>query len=301
MNESPAPADAFVDAFVDAFGTAFPNATDKADLLKQDLRQLWVTGTRTLPTLSVAPAAFGQHLAELLRRSRTAPEAIPSLPASDLFLAYCAGSGDSAGLERLFSQFRASLKKEALSIVADAALAEEVAHDVLTYLTVAQPGESARLLQYAGRCTLEYWLRVAVMHEAVKRTRGAARTPLEDSIELPEAKTGGELELIQREYQDDLRAALKESVQELSTEDRVLLGLYVNERMTMAALGRMYQLDRSSISRRLAMVRRTVLNRTRRKLAGRLRLPWSEVSSLIRILKTSLSGSWLKQQLEGEA
>ena len=243
------------------------------------------------PQLAVDPAAFVEHWATQLSRSPEAEAELDRIHLADLLLAFACGCGDPEAL-RLF---RAELFPAAVSAVrgveASGAFVEEVTQQLLERILVS-PGGRPRILDYAGRGSLEHWLRAAALRLALNARRDSRRAPEQlasDSRWDAVAPTADlQLRLLQQRFGPDFGTAVKESMAELSSQDRSLLRLHFLNGLSLNQIGAVYQVNKSTISRRLSRARETLLARTRERLERTLRIAPSELESLMRVLGPGL-------------
>jgi RNA polymerase sigma-70 factor (ECF subfamily) len=74
-------------------------------------------------------------------------------------------------------------------------------------------------------------------------------------------------EFISSHYRVEVEAALKAALSRLGTDERELLRLHYLQGLSLSDLGRQRGVDKSTLSRKLATVRRMLLAETRRELA----------------------------------
>jgi len=244
------------------------------------------------PTLGVDPEAFVVHWATHLARTREPETELERLHLADLCLAFACGHGDPEGL-RLF---QVELVPIAISTVrgvdASDSFVEEVTQQLLERILVAAPA-APRILEYAGRGSLEHWLRAAALRLALNARRSARRAPdqLAADSQLEVAAPTGDLhfDLLLARFGPDFAVALKEAMAELSGQHRNLLKLHFLDGLSFNQIGAVYQVNKSTISRRLSQARQTLLAKTRERLETRLHLGPADLESLMRLLGPELA------------
>jgi RNA polymerase sigma-70 factor (ECF subfamily) len=100
-----------------------------------------------------------------------------------------------------------------------------------------------------------------------------------------------ELAFIKDRHRSDFTAALEQAIASLSPLERTMLRQYFLDGLTVEQLGALHQVAPSTISRRLAAARASVLAAVRRDLTARLRLPAGELDSLLGIVQSQLDVS----------
>jgi RNA polymerase sigma-70 factor, ECF subfamily len=239
----------------------------------------------TWPGLSLTPERFLE-----LHREAPADEAL-HLP--DLFLATACAEGDARALALLDAQFLSAVPAFVQRIDRAPAFAEEVRQILRTRLLVGTDGGRPVIGEYAGRGALKSWLHVAATRVALRLKRGTGR-----ERELGEAEADRilatpdpELAFIKHRAREDFRLAFQAALAGLQPEERHLLRLHYLDRLTLQQIGALDAVDKSTISRRLAVVRQSLLEETQRLLRERLRLGTTDLDSLMNLVQSSLDVS----------
>lgn len=255
------------------------------------------------PGLTVDAQAFVEHWAVQLARAPEPEAEFDRIHLADLLLAFACGRGDPEALR----MFRAELLPAAVSAVRgveqSGAFVEEVTQQLLERILVSADGHP-RILEYAGRGSLEHWLRAAALRLALNARRDNRRAPEQlatDSRWDAVAPTGDiQLGMLHQQFGPQFGSALKESMAELSSQERSLLRLHFLDGLSLNQIGAVYQVNKSTISRRLSRARETLLARTRDRLERTLQLKPAELESLMRVLAPGLELS-LTSVLASEA
>lgn len=110
--------------------------------------------------------------------------------------------------------------------------------------------------------------------------------PLPEVSQFEAAAPTGDLqfELLRGRYGAEFGRALREAFQGLESQERNILRLHFLEGLSLNQIGAMYQVNKSTISRRMARARETLLGRTRERLEQLLSLSASELDSLLELL-----------------
>ncbi|MBI5544562.1 MAG: sigma-70 family RNA polymerase sigma factor, partial [Deltaproteobacteria bacterium] len=180
------------------------------------------------------------------------------------------------------------------------AFADEVRQHVVERLLLAgENGASPKLAAYAGRGTLDAWLRPVIRGLALNLRRvEAGRKPAGDEalVDKMADLADPEIEYLRSRYRDDLRAAFCESLKALTARERNLLRLSLLGGVSVRRLGGMYRVGHSTIARWLTEARAKILESTRCALGERLGLSRAEVDSLLRALRSQID-DWLSVHL----
>src|SRR5262249_27501332 len=104
--------------------------------------------------VQVDGAAFATHWAEQLSRAADPDAALDQLHVADLYLAFACAAGDANAL-RAFAAQLASAGAAVRGVDASPAFVDEVLQRLQTRVLVAEAGCAPRILEYAGRGSLE--------------------------------------------------------------------------------------------------------------------------------------------------
>jgi len=283
-------------AHADAFWAALPAARhppERASLERRLAEQLSEAETRW-PGLSVDRRRFVAHWAAQLARADDLGAAIEQLHLPDLFLAFACAEGDSRAL-RDFGTLLGTVAGAVRSVDGSPAFVDEILQRLRTRVLVPDEGRTPRILDYAGRGSLENWLRAGALRLALNARRDARRGPeqLPDaSLFEPVAPTADRtFELLRGKYAAEFGRALRQAFGSLESQERNVLRLHFMEGLSLNQIAAMYQVNKSTISRRMARARELLLARTRSALESALALPPAELDSLLEQLGPRLDVS----------
>jgi RNA polymerase sigma-70 factor (ECF subfamily) len=241
----------------------------------------------------VAPADFASALAasaakalgESARDPREIERYLTSLHLEDLSLACACTAGDDAAWEHFIRKHRPALYRAADALDPSGG-ARELADSLYADLfgVAAASGERKSLFRYFhGRSSLVTWLRAVLAQRVVDRARVRKHhdaLPDDESsaaIVAPAAAPNPDrvrhLELMQR--------ALAEAVATLNAQDRLRLGCYYAQGMTLAETGRLLSEHEATVSRQLARARRTIRADVERRL-GQAGLSAAEIERCVK-------------------
>lgn len=246
------------------------------------------------PSLAIDEKSFVEHWATHLSRCRTPESEFDRLHLADLCLAFGCGRGDAEALRLFQAEFVPIAISTIRGVDSSDAFVEEVTQQLLERILVAAPGEP-RINEYAGRGSLEHWLRAAALRLALNARRSARRAPdqlaADSELEVAAPTADLQFDILQARYGPDFGAALKEAMRELTSQERSLLKLHFLDGLSFNQIGAVYQVNKSTISRRMSHARETLLVKTRQRLEKQFHLGAPELDSLMRMLGPELEMS----------
>lgn len=224
----------------------------------------------------ITPEQFQQILeAVLARDAGDLSEAeqldfVGALRVADLTLARACSDGNEAAWEAFLLRFRVPLYEAAYSIARDEATGRELADGLYADLYGISSNREGRrqckLDHYMGRSSLEGWLRAVLSREYVNRYRSGSReVSLDQQVEA-----GVEFEsppaTDEQGPDDSIGIAVRQTLTEVSAEERFLLASWYLDQRTLADIGRQLHVHESTISRRLDRLSGTLRKRVRKRL-----------------------------------
>jgi RNA polymerase sigma-70 factor len=223
-----------------------------------------------------ARKAFSGNLPEAAELERY----LQSLHLEDLALASACAAGIDAAWEQFILQQRPALYRSADAIDPGGA-AREVADSLYAELYgINERGkERASLFRYFhGRSSLTTWLRAVLAQRYVDRVRVARRLEPLPEEEAPLVAPAAEPNPDWERYADLLKRALARAIAGLSPRDRLRIGCYYAEAMTLAAIGRMLSEHEATVSRHLSRTRRALKEQIESFLRVEHRLSDAEIA-----------------------
>jgi RNA polymerase sigma-70 factor (ECF subfamily) len=238
---------------------------------------------RRWPDVKVDPETFAGWIA-----TRIAPEAVSveagleGLKLADLYLACACAAGDPKALAAFDASF----------LTGDSRTSEDVKQALRQKLFVAENGREPRIADYAGRGDLRRWIRAATARMEIDEMRSTREIPTEDALLEAigiDPGEGGEVALVKRDSKAAFQAAFKEAVETLSDRDRTLLQQYYIDNLGLAALGHLYKINPSNVSRSLAKARAVLLAGIRKSLLKKKKIKADELDSLVNLVRSQLT------------
>jgi RNA polymerase sigma factor (sigma-70 family) len=192
--------------------------------------------------------------------------------ARDLELARQCAAGDEAAWQRFILEFRPILYRAADALDPGGG-ARELADTLYADLYgLAEAGAERRSLfrYYQGRSSLATWLRAVLSQRFVDRVRAQKRfEPLPDEDRQSSRDADPACDPPDPHHAPHaalLRQALLQSVDRLDSRDRLRLGSYYVQDLTLAQIGRLFREHEATASRHLTRIRRTLRDQVERQL-----------------------------------
>jgi RNA polymerase sigma-70 factor (ECF subfamily) len=251
--------------------------------LSPGLADLLTVAAERWPTLKVDPESFIRFLAAKIARGEVTPEVLRKLHTTDLYLAFACKNADRKALALFDKHFLSDLPRHIAHLISQGGV-DEVCQLMRERLFGTQ---GAKIADYTGRGPLGAWLRVAAIRTtlnllaAEKRHHPKENPPGRTPLPLGDP----ELDTVRAEHGRYFRRAFEDSTAALSEEERSVLRMHFLEGMTVREIGRLFQVDGSTVSRWIDRSRKRLLADTRALLGQRLRLADEEVESLMGIAK----------------
>jgi RNA polymerase sigma-70 factor (ECF subfamily) len=236
--------------------------------------------------------AFVRYLAARVRVQDDL-KSLGSLHADDLGLAFGCVQGDPQASSEVRRRIVGDPVRVQRHLKASASFVDELFQVLSITLLVGEPPDEPGIGNYSGRGTLKSWLGAATFHAAMNLRRGRANQPTAqvETESLSSELSDPELSWIRERHRKDFNAAFREALQAQTSRDRNVLRLYFVDGLSVESIGKLYQVNRSTISRQLAATRGRVLQGVRATLVRQLRLDPAQADSLLRLLTSQLDVS----------
>jgi len=186
----------------------------------------------------------------------------------DLELARACERGDERAWDRFVAEYRPILYRSADAIDPSGG-AREVADSLYAelYGLKARDGKRTSLFAYfRGRSSLATWLRAVLAQRYVDRIRGTRRLEeLTDDHVAPSSTPSAD----RGRYAAAMEESLAVVVGALEPRDRLRLGCYYSQEMTLVQIGKLTHESEATVSRQLAKTRRAIRGSVERYLRDR--------------------------------
>jgi RNA polymerase sigma factor (sigma-70 family) len=202
--------------------------------------------------------------------ARSVAAYLRSLHLEDLALACACALGDALAWDHFVLQMRPALYRAADAIDPTGG-ARELADSLYAdlYGVDQRGGTRQSLLRYFhGRSSLATWLRAVLAQRQVDRVRTARRTERLPE-ELPNAVSQAAKDPDCMRLVDVLRAALQTVMASLEPRDRLRLGCYYTQQLTLAQTGKLLKEHEATTSRQLARTRQLIRQKVELDLRAR--------------------------------
>ena len=206
---------------------------------------------------------------------------LEELRKADLELARLCADGDERAWERFVREYRPLLYRAADALDRTQG-AREIADSLYAelYGIRTTSGERQSLFRYyEGRSSLATWLRAVLVQRYVDRVRVERRT-----TSLPEAEAPApaeEPDPHRSRYVVLVRQALGRAVAALAARDRLRLGCYYVQELTLAETSRVLNESEATSSRRLARTRATLRHDVEQQLRDEARMSDGEIAECL--------------------
>ncbi len=251
--------------------------------------------------LQVDPAVVTTHVAPIVDASAD-PSAVHL---GDLYLALACALGDTAAIRRFEALHGADFDRAIARSARLGVSVLEFRQQVLRHLLVAKPGEAPRITQYAGRGSLQGWLRVMTSRLVIDLSRARKRPEVEGGDALVARLADGrdtELQHLRRAFGPALEQAFSQGLAQLDVPTRNLLRQRYLHEVSADALAKLYGVHRATMFGRLERARTALLRHVREALADAM--PEDALESVVGMLGSALHISirrLLDSKLEPEA
>lgn len=212
------------------------------------------------------------------------------LAACDVYLAIACAAGDPVAVRQFETDHIARVERWLAAIEKQPAVLDEVRQRVRTRALVGRDDGPPRIADYSGRGPLGAWVRVIALREHASLHRADGKLDSDDELDTL-ARSGElspELAAIIARYRPLIVGAFRAAIAELPPRDRTLLRLCYVDGSGLDAIGRMYGVNKSTVSRWLAAARATVLEQARTRVRTALAASDPDVESLLGLMPRDL-------------
>jgi RNA polymerase sigma-70 factor (ECF subfamily) len=259
--------------------------TTKVDLFRI-AREAW-------PGLRVEEDAFLERLESL---------GAPAEHVADLYLALGCARRDplaAAGLDR---DYLAQVAQYIARVDPSPLFADEVRQVLRERLLL---GDRPKILDYQGMGPLGAWLRVAALRVALNLKAAASRrrTPHDGTARVFHhgvPAENPERQLIKEASRRQFESALRSAISALPPDQRRVLKLHLNERLSIDKIAALHGVHRATAARWLQAARTAIFEGTRGRLRRRLRLTDSDFDRMADSVRSQIDVS-LHSQLSRSA
>ncbi len=207
----------------------------------------------------------------------------PDLDLTTMFLACACLQHEPHALAGFEARYLEPLPRMLSRITSDPSILDEVRQLLRIKLFV---GPAPAIERYR-RGSFSAWLRVIATRLTIDvlRTRGVAAPTA--PLELATEGDAG-LALLKLRYRDQVSTAFALAIAALPRTDRAMLRFCFVDNLGLDAIGRVYELSKSAVSRRLARARAILLADVKHRLEVELGVPAPELDSIVKLVRSQL-------------
>ncbi len=230
------------------------------------------------PKISVGDAVFAGYLGERIGVWPDKAAPLAGLQLGDLFLACGCVRGDSQALAAFDKTHIAKVGLFVRKLKLPAAMLQDLMQLLREKMLIGVPPQAPKIASYAGRGSLEGWVRVSAVNAAMNLLRSEKRYAPEAE---PEAIFDTpEVQHFRAQHEAAFSQAFAEAAQGLSERERGLLSLYFLDELSLERMAKVYQVHLSTVARWIEKARELLFDKTTALLRARLRLSAEELEDL---------------------
>jgi RNA polymerase sigma-70 factor (ECF subfamily) len=263
------------------------------------LEQAVVLGRAAWPKIPLDPREFAFHIGfvlddEAARSGDSAAAAVAAMHVVDLFLACAAAAGLPTALLELEARYIKPLPFILGGVGTLPGDVDAVCSSLRDKLLVPDGDHPPRIATYGGRGPLAAWVAIAAQRTAISLDRQESALRRAHDRAMTEAMAvdlNPELRHMKARYKDAVEVAFRDALTDLSDRDRAILRLGLVGGLSLDAIGSAYSVNASTVSRWLAKIRKTILDRSLALLRERLSLTEPEAVSIARLVTSQIDVS----------
>lgn len=158
--------------------------------------------------------------------------------------------------------------------------------------TAGEPTSPGKIAEYGGRGDLRRWVRSVAVRTCLNDLRKGKREVLVDDDHLIAqhaiASDDPEIEYMKRTYSAEFKAAFSEALHQLGAREQTLLRYHHVDGLNIDEIGAIYRIHRVTAFRWLEKAKEQLVRATLEILRGRLKLPASELDSVLRMIRSQI-------------
>jgi RNA polymerase sigma-70 factor len=290
------------DYFIGLLSPSIREEMTKVSNLEETLNEIILSCQEAWPTVALPKVLFLSFLAELLNHLGELPAKFFHWHLPDVYLLCGCLAGMTEAIAAFERQVFTKIEPQLQSILKTPDLISDLKQSLLQDLFVGKGEQPPKAKSYTGQTNLRNWLFVVAIRRAINlfhRAKKQRYLSTHDLSNLPILEEDPELQYLKVLYQHEFRAAFQHALATLSSSARNLLRYYFVEELTLWQIGELYQVNRVTVSRWFAKIRRHILITTRQYLIDKLQVDDAAYESIMRLLKSQLKAS-IKTYLAAE-
>lgn len=257
--------------------------------LEDLLCRAWEAGQTRWPTVNLPAELFVLHLAKRwpqLHREVPLEQQFKQLASAEFYLACACAQASPRSLEEFERHYLSKLMGLLERLSPRLGDVEDICQLVRIKLLVRSSEAPPKIAEYSGRGALFRWVHTVALRTAIDLSR-TSKEPLEDTgaaLAANASDVGAELALIKHQFHNEFRRALHDIFAMLSSDERLLLQFYYLDGLSTTDIAPSFDVNQSTISRRLQSARQRVREETKNLLQQRLQLSTQEFTSFLKYL-----------------
>ncbi|HJQ71397.1 MAG TPA: sigma-70 family RNA polymerase sigma factor [Blastocatellia bacterium] len=227
--------------------------------------EAYVDGYKRYGDLGLALNRYESHLHSIVEKhlgscpaQATLISFFDDLHKEDLYLAASCAEASEPGWRCFVSSYSRYIYKVANSAFAAIDMSIEIADCVIADMFLPDRSGCSRIASYDGRSSLAVWLRVIVLHKAIKERKRKSNNqePLESSSEEADEAAISRIDATLRanRYKDIIRESFECASRALTARERMLLLMRYEEKLREKEIARIFNVSPSTITRHLHAV-----------------------------------------------
>ncbi|HET9623971.1 MAG TPA: sigma-70 family RNA polymerase sigma factor [Kofleriaceae bacterium] len=288
--------------FLDAAPLAVRPVLERIPDLDRRLWAIVAEGRAAWPQLTVD----AQHVVTFVARQATAElaeAALDGLRPADLYLACACAHGSSAAIAAFDRDYMREVEIALARMRVGPPRLADVKQLVRQRLfvgggTAGQPTSPGKIAEYGGRGDLRRWVRSVAVRTCLNELRKGKREVLVDDDHLIAqhaiAADDPEIEYMKRTYAVEFKAAFAEALGGLGAREQTLLRYHHVDGLNIDEIGAIYRIHRVTAFRWLEKAKDQLVRGTLDILRNRLRLPASELDSVLRMIRSQIHLSLIR-------
>jgi RNA polymerase sigma-70 factor, ECF subfamily len=165
--------------------------------------------------------------------------------------------------------------------------------------TSGVPTSVGKIAEYGGRGDLRRWVRSVAVRTCLNDLRKGKREVLVDDDQLIAqhaiAADDPEVEYMKRTYANEFKQAFASALEQLGAREQTLLRYHHVDGLNIDEIGAIYRVHRVTAFRWLEKAKELLVKSTLEILRGRLKLPADELDSVLRMIRSQIHLSIVRQ------
>ena len=262
-------------------------------------RRLWTLvaeGRAAWPDFAIEARLLVEFVARQLT-SELADGALDGLRPTDLYLACACARGVPGAIEAFDRDYMREVDIALSRMRIGDSRLKDVKQLVRQRLfvgggTAGAPTSTGKISEYGGRGDLRRWVRSVAVRTCLNELRKGKREVLVDDDHLIAqhaiSADDPEIEYMKRTYAGEFKAAFAEALGQLGPREQTLLRYHHVDGLNIDEIGAIYRVHRVTAFRWIEKAKDLLVKSTLDTLRARLKLPASELDSVLRMIRSQI-------------